>query len=254
MMVNKDLNDNIYTYNSAFELYKRTTQEKENIASIIRSYVPINSVTKVLDIGSAQGVVVKMVQPNLENITMIDIIDQDVAPCTYIKKPFEEIKSEELENKYDLVIASHVWGHFYHNHSAEKSLVKMCDALKDDGHLVIISNTNSGFFGELGIYIESILPESQINQFHELTEYTGEWYFKYINTNYRLNNVRELYFNTHVKMQDMNQLTDLCRIFFVNDDKEYTKKRDQIKNYLDTKLAFPEICIEQIALIMQVKK
>jgi 2-polyprenyl-3-methyl-5-hydroxy-6-metoxy-1,4-benzoquinol methylase len=245
----------IKTYDNAFELYKRTTQEKQNIAYIIKTYVDIKPEYKVLDIGSAQGMVVKMVQPNLENITMVDIIEQDVSPCKYIKKPFEEIDVVTIRDKYDVVIASHVWGHFYYNNSANESLIKMCDATKNDGYLVIVSNTNAGFFGELGKYVKKLLPKSQINQFHEFRKNSEEYCFIHFAGYVRsLWNCGCYHFNTNVRMENMDQLTDLCRIFFVNDDKEYTNKRDVIHHYLKTHLAFPELCIEQKALIVQVKK
>jgi len=243
------------TYADAFELYKQTTQEKQNIASIIKTYVNVLPEHKVLDVGSAQGTVVKMIQPNLENITMVDVIDQDVSPCTYIQKPFEKIDTNTLRNKYDLVIASHVWGHFYHNGSAKESLIKMCDATKDNGYLVIVSNTNSGFFGDLGKFVKRTLPESQINQFHEFRKTSENRCFIYFDDYRRsLSNCGCVYFNTYVKMNSMEQLTDLCRIFFVNDDEEYTKKRDIIHHYLKKRLPFPELCIEQKAYILQVQK
>ncbi len=253
MITNKESKKSgaLNTYDSAFELYKQVTPEKRKIASIIKKYVNVLPKHKVLDVGSAQGAVVKMVQPNLENITMVDIIDQDVSPCKYMKRPFQEIDPFELMGKYDLTIASHVWGHFYPGPSISESkpcyseINKMYYSLKLGGHLAIVYNTNTGFFGELGKFARTLMPYSQINRFDEKLLVDPFIEHK------RLKPKAEVYFNTVLQTKNMSELSDMCRIFFVNSDETFTTRRDMIKHYLDSNLYEPELVIEQKALILE---
>ena len=217
------------------------THEKEKIASFVKSAISIRPTDNVLDVGSSYGDLVRLIQPNTKNITMVDILDQEIKDANYIKQRFEECN---LNQQYDLVIASHVWGHFAHSQTSRRALEKVIRHTKNGGKIIITHNTNTGFFGYLGEYVKSLMPQSEINQFDEkLTKpYLDEAILKPVLAGY---------FNSVLTTETFEELANMCRVFFVNDEKIYEKNRKAIHCFLSGNLYSPELMIEQKMTIFE---
>ena len=96
-----------------YKIFKRITKEDDNLVSIISSEIPTN-VMHLLDIGGREGEVSSHFS-DLCNITIVDP-DEDLKVLIHPKINFinSSVQNVSLEQKrYDLIIASHVWGDLY---------------------------------------------------------------------------------------------------------------------------------------------
>src|SRR3989344_3336886 len=130
-----------------FEYFKRVTGEENKIIEIIKNNLPIEKYTSILEVGSNKGNISRALQPNQNNITLLDVENfQMPDEIKYIKERWEKAIIKE---KFEVIIASHVWGHFYHNKSTKKSFDKMINCLKSRGRLVLCYNINEGFLKKI---------------------------------------------------------------------------------------------------------
>lgn len=229
------MRSNYLTYERAFEKFKINSNEKTLLGNIISSQIDFKPSTTILDVGSFDGVIVKKLQPNHKNITLVDVIDHNEPVAKYIKKPFEEVV---LKSNYDVSIAMHVWGHFYKNNSSAVVLDKMIKHTNDC--VVVCYNTNSGFMEELINLVPNLTPESQ---------------FKLSDYNSIKNKISsEKNFSVDINADSFEDLTNLTRILFANNDDEYNSKFEIIKNFYQNNLYTPKLVVEQKMLFIGEKK
>ena len=212
-----------------FEKFKKITKEEEKILAIIKKEIKIDENTTILDIGSNKGVLSKAIQPNKKKITLIDIQEfNHEKEITFIKSAWE---SAEIKEKYDLILASHVWGHFGYTNTQEHSFKKMTECVKENGKIILVYNTNSQFMKSLIDYAHKTLQEFQYDYFNEqITKKLPK---------------KETIFSVTVKATTFTELTNLLQILLITENTEYTKQKGNIESFLKKTLTKPEFNIEQ---------
>src|ERR1700722_3291988 len=96
-----------------FHKFKNLTKEEFFIAQEIKKHAEIKDTDTILDIGCADGNLSKSLTKDSTNITFLDVNEFDFSPQEkFIHASFEEA---EIDDKYDIILSSHVWGHFYRN-------------------------------------------------------------------------------------------------------------------------------------------
>jgi len=180
-----------------FEKFKQITQEEEIIIEQINAYLPkLDPENTVLDIGCAGGAISHALQPNSQNITLIDIDEFDIkSNATFIKNTWEKA---ELDKVFDVIIASHVWGHFHHTNTTKKSFDKAAEHLTPNGKLILCYNTNKDFLGRIVEFANTTFNNFQFDIFDERLT-------KKLTT-------REVIFDVKLEARNFDELTDLLQV------------------------------------------
>ena len=216
-----------------FRLFKKITNEEVKIIDIINKNIKINSSTKILDIGSNSGLISKNLQSNKNNITLIDIDEFNTEPeIKFIKSSWE---NAIIENRFDLIIVSHVWGHFGYKGTQQESFSKMIKHKEKNGKIVLCYNTNSYFMSKLVDFSKKLFRDFQYDYFDED-----------IIRNY---NKKEIIFKVKLKTRNFSSLAELVKILIILDDDKYYKRR--VEEFLSSNLTKPEFEIEQKVIIIQ---
>lgn len=218
-----------------FEKFKNTTKEENRIIDLIKSEIPVHSNWKVLDIGSNKGTISHAIQSNSKNITLVDVENFDIKTgARFLKGTWENLNVDET---FDLIIASHVWGHFYHNGTTAFAFQKALDVLKRGGLLVLCYNTNSGIIGELIDLSKKLFSDFQYDIFDESLIHNLD--------------TKEFAFKVTLKETAFKNLTDLIQTLIIVPDQVYESKKSEIRKYFETHLPNPEFLIDQKIVVVK---
>ncbi|MCF7866403.1 class I SAM-dependent methyltransferase [Candidatus Woesearchaeota archaeon] len=216
------------------ENYNKISEEKQIIAEIIKNNIDMNNVKNILDIGSNTGEISQQIRSIGSKITFCDPITlpkTNYAEDIFVKEKFEDAKINE---KYDLILANHVWGHFWENTTTNQVLEKIFKHKKEDGRVIITYNTNKGYIDTLTKYIHTLVPESTFDNFKG-----------------RIFPEKKINFWTEIITPTFFELADLCRLFYTASDEEYNNKFFFIENFMEQTLYKPKLIIEQEMLIVK---
>jgi cyclopropane fatty-acyl-phospholipid synthase-like methyltransferase len=218
-----------------FDKFKKITREEFFIAEEIRKHLTIKDGDTILDVGCADGNLSKSLTTDSRNITFLDVNEFDFSPQEkFIKASFEEV---ELDEKYDFILSSHVWGHFYRNDTFEFCFKKAHELLKEDGTLIVAHNSNKDFIGNLIDLSKQLFAEVEFDVFED----------KYLeNVNYE-----EYYFDVDLKAETFRELAELVQVLLIVPDELYYAKIDTIIEFLESNLEKPEFPINQRLLVMK---
>lgn len=217
-----------------FFKFKEITREEFYISQEIKKYLNIEETDTILDVGCANGNLSKSLITNSTNITFLDVDEFNFSPQEeFIHSSFEEAR---INKKYDIVLSSHVWGHFHRNKTFDFCFNKACSLLKDAGNLVVVHNSNKGFIGELINFTEDLFQEVEFDIFHEniLTD----------------SDYQEYEFDVNLKVNTFRELAEMVQVLMIVPDKLYYSKIDQIIEFLKDNLKTPEFPIKQKLLII----
>lgn len=217
-----------------FNLFKEITEEEEKIVNLIKENVYVGPVTTVLDIGSNKGSISKSIQKDVSNITLVDVEDFDVSSeVKFVRGKWEELK---LDTQFDLVIASHVWGHFHHDKTTTIAFVKALKSVKPKGKLVLCYNSNNGVVGELVSLGKNLFKDFQYDIFDEgLVSHL---------------NKMEIPFSVSLRAKSFEELVNLIQVLLIVTDEEFELKKKHIENYLRSRLSVPEFEVWQKIVIV----
>ena len=130
-----------------YKLFKQVSREDDILISFLKSMkLPENPVT--LDVGGREGYISLAIGAP-ENITIIDP-DPTLKPIDKrVKLVTTTIEEYDLTKKYDLIIASHVWGDFGRDDTQKINFNRLLNALSKNGRLIICYNKNEGVMKKL---------------------------------------------------------------------------------------------------------
>jgi cyclopropane fatty-acyl-phospholipid synthase-like methyltransferase len=218
-----------------FYKFKNLTQEESFIAKEIKKYVDIKETDKILDIGCADGNLSRSLTKDSGNITFLDVNEFDFSPQEkFIHSSFEDA---EIDEKYDIILSSHVWGHFYRNNSFDFCFQKALDLLKETGKLIVVHNSNKDFTGKLIDLSKTLFKEVEFDVFIDDS----------------LKNVKyhESYFDVSLKAQTYRELAKLIQVLLIVPDDLYYAKIEEIIEFLEKNLEKPEFMINQRILVIE---
>jgi SAM-dependent methyltransferase len=218
-----------------FDKFKSVTGEEDIIINLIKSAVPMDIASEVLDIGSNNGKISHAIQPNSKNITLVDVEDFNIQTgASFLKGEWENI---EISKKFDVILASHVWGHFYHSGTMRVAFEKAWNSTKKGGRLVLCYNTNEGILGELVGMCKSIFPDFMYDVFDEslLKDFKK----------------KEIAFTILLKARSIEELVDLIHVLIIVPDEMYESNREKIKEYVQDKIPNLELEINQKIVIVE---
>ena len=217
-----------------FERFKQLTNEEVKIIDIIRKNTKIESNTKILEVGSNKGNISKSLQPKKQNITCIDINEIDFEPeINFIKNKWEDVKIKE---KFDIVIASHVWGHFHYSNTTSQALKKIILSKNKSGKIFLCFNTNEDFLSELIKLGKKLFKKFQFDYFDEkIIENLDK---------------EEINFSVELKTNTFQELTELMQVLLIAEE-EFEDKKEEITKFLKEKLEKPKFKINQKLIILK---
>ena len=170
-----------------------------------------------------------------KNITFLDVDEFNFSPQEkFIHSSFEDA---EIDEKYDFILTSHVWGHFYRNNTFDFCYKKCHDLLKDSGKLIVVHNSNNDFTGKLIEFSKTVFDQIEFDVFVD-TFLEGE-------------NYTEHYFDVHFKAPSFRELAELVQVLLVVPDAVYYEKIEEITNFLEKHLEKPEFPINQRLLVIE---
>lgn len=218
-----------------FNKFKKITREEFFIAEEIKKHVEIKSTDTILDVGCAGGDLSRSLIGDSRNITFLDVNEFDFSPQEkFIHSSFEDA---EIDEKYDFILTSHVWGHFYRNNSFSFCFKKAHDLLKNTGKLIVVHNSNKDFTGKLIDLSKNLFEEIEfdvfLNEFLEDTNYT------------------EHYFDVYFKAESFTELAELVQVLLVVPDEVYYEKIEEITKFLKENLEKPEFSINQKLVVIE---
>lgn len=218
-----------------FQKFKRVTQEEFFIAEEIKRHVQIQDTDTILDVGCAGGDLSRSLVRDSRCITFLDVNEFDFSPQEkFIHDSFEEA---EIDGKYDYVLTSHVWGHFYRNDTFEFCYKKAHELLRETGRLIVVHNSNKDFIGKLIDFSKSLFKEIEFDVF--LDGYLeGEDY-------------SEHYFDVDLKAESYQELAELVQVLLVVPDAVYYEKIEEMIRFLKQSLEKPEFLINQRLLVIE---
>jgi len=216
-------------YEQRYKKFKDTIKEEEEIISRINENLKINESSKILDIGGNNGKISQSVQRNSNNITIIDIKEINLeSEAKYIQNEWERVN---LKDKFDIILASHVWGCLGHKKSQKYSFDKMINYLEQDGKLVICYNTNNDFMKKVVKFSNETFENPMYDYFDE-DLIKGYWN-------------KEIKFSTPLKANSFKDLTELTHILSLCPDEEFEKEKSKIYFFLKDNLKKPKFDLEQ---------
>lgn len=217
-----------------FHKFKQVTREEFFIAEEIKKRVDISDTDTILDVGCADGNLSKSLTKNFANIVFLDVEEFDFSPQErFIRSSFEEV---ELDEKFDLILSSHVWGHFYRNNTFSFCFKKALDLLKQNGKLIIVHNSNKDFTGKLIEFAKILFDQIEFDVF--LDEFLE-------GVNYK-----ESYFDVSLSAETFGELAELVQVLLVVPDDMFYSKIDEMTEFLKMNLEKPEFLINQRLLII----
>ena len=220
-----------------FFKFKKITKEEFHISTQIKRFLKINNTDIILDIGCANGDLSRSLTQNSSNITFLDVDEFNFSPQEeFIHSSFEEAS---INKKYEIILSSHVWGHFHRNNTFDFCFNKAQSLLKNDGKLVVVHNSNEDFTGDLIGLTESLFKEVEFDVFHKsiLTDL----------------NYQEYNFDVNLKASNFRELAELVQVLMIVPDELYYSRIDQVNEFLEKKLKKPEFSIQQKLLIIDKK-
>lgn len=218
-----------------FHKFKQVTKEEFFIAEEIRKNVDIKDTDTILDIGCADGNLSKSLTQNTSNITFLDVDEFNFSPQEkFIRSSFEEV---ELGEKFDIVLSSHVWGHFYRNNTFDFCFKKALGLLKENGKLIIVHNSNKDFTGKLIEFSKTLFDQIEFDVF--LDEFLDGIEYK------------ESYFDVDLKAGTFKELAELVQVLLVVPDDIYYSKIEEMTKFLEVNLEEPEFPINQRLLVIE---
>lgn len=217
-----------------FKKFKKITKEEYFISKEIKKRAKINEEDTILDVGCADGNLSKSLVKTSKNITFLDVDEFDFSPQEkFIHSSFEKA---EIDEKYDYLLTSHVWGHFYRNKTFDFCFKKSLDLLKKSGKLIAIHNSNKDFMGKLIEFSKSLFEEMEFDVFLDS-------YLK--NRSYK-----EDYFDVKLKAKTYRELAELIQVLIIVPDELYYNKIEAIIKFLKKNLKKPEFNINQRIIII----
>ncbi|MGY4884048.1 MAG: class I SAM-dependent methyltransferase [Nanobdellota archaeon] len=220
-----------------FKKFKRITKEESVIAKEILKRVKIKEKNTILDVGCADGNLSRSLVKSSKNITFLDVNEFDFSPQEkFIHSSFEKARIKE---KYDYILTSHVWGHFYRNKSFSFCFNKAISLLKDNGKLIVIHNSNKDFTGKLIEFSKGLFKKMEFDVF--LEQYLDKITYK------------EDYFNVKLKAKSYRELAELIQVLIIVPDNLYYKNIDKMIKFLKENLKKPEFNINQRIIIINKK-
>jgi SAM-dependent methyltransferase len=220
-----------------FKKFKKITKEEYFIAKEIKKRTKIKENQTILDVGCADGKLSKSLVKSSKNITFLDVNEFDFSPQEkFIHSSFEKAKIKE---KYDYILTSHVWGHFYRNKSFNFCFNKAINILKKNGKLIIIHNSNKDFTGRLISFSKDIFKKMEFDVF--------------LDNSLKNINYKEDYFNIKLKARTYKKLAELIQVLIIVPDNLYYKNIKKIIEFLKKNLKKPEFQINQRIIIITKK-
>lgn len=220
-----------------FHKFKQITKEEFFIAEQIKKIINIKDADTILDVGCADGNLSKALTNNSSNITFLDVDEFDFSPQEkFIRSSFEEV---ELGEKFDFILSSHVWGHFYRNNTFDFCFNKALDLLKENGKLIVVHNSNKDFTGKLIEFSKMIFDQIEFDVF--LDEFLGDV------------NYTESYFDVSLKAETFKELAELVQVLLVVPDSVFYSKIEEMTLFLEASLEKPEFAINQRILVIERK-
>lgn len=221
-----------------FEKFKEKTKEENLIVENIKKLIDIKTNDTILDIGSSSGEISSSLQSNIEKITLVDIDE------TNIPKNFNFIKGEweklDIKEKFDIVLASHVWGHFFYTKTQRIAFEKAFNSVKRGGKLVLCYNSNDDIVRDIIIFLRTKKLEAQFDYFDE-SFLEGLDYV-------------EKKFEVYLDCSDFDELTDYMQVFFVMSDSDFNKTRNLFKSKLKDLLSSPNLIFSQKIVVIKKNK
>lgn len=218
-----------------FHKFKQITKEESFIAQEIKKSINIKDTDTMLDVGCADGNLSKSLTKNSKNITFLDVDEFDFSPQEkFIRSSFEEV---ELGEKFDLILSSHVWGHFYRNNTFDFCFNKALSLLKENGKLIVVHNSNKDFTGKLIEFSKTLFDRIEFDVF--LDEFLKGM------------NYTESYFDVNLKAETFRELAELVQVLLVVPDNVFYSKIEEMTHFLGTNLEKPEFPINQRLLVVE---
>jgi SAM-dependent methyltransferase len=143
----------------------------------------------------------------------------------------------ELGEKFDLILSSHVWGHFYRNNTFDFCFKKALDLLKENGKLIVVHNSNKDLTGKLIEFSKTLFDQIEFDVF--LDEFLE-------GVNYK-----ESYFDVNLKAETFRELAELAQVLLVVPDGVFYPKIEEMTKFLETNLEKPEFSINQRLLVIE---
>jgi cyclopropane fatty-acyl-phospholipid synthase-like methyltransferase len=220
-----------------FNKFKKITKEEFFIAQEIKKKEKINENHTLLDVGCANGDLSRSLVKSSKNITFLDVDEFDFSPQEkFIRASFEKVK---LKEKYDYILTSHVWGHFYRNRTSKFCFRKTKKLLKDSGKIIIVHNSNKDFMGELIEFSKKLFKKMEFDVYPDKLLKKVEY--------------KEDYFEVKLKAKTFRELAELIQVLIIVPDKIYYEKINKIEKFLKEHLKKPEFNINQRILIINKK-
>jgi hypothetical protein len=219
-----------------FKKFKLISNEDEVLVNLIKNNIAISKEAKILDIGGREGYIsLKLGKP--ENITVVDP-DPVVEPSKDTIFIREKIQNADLgSNKYDLILAAHVWGDFERENESKEVLEKLLGHLADGGYLAICYNSNNGFMSELLSYAKNTLSQMRYDYFEEDV--------------LRGKNFKKQTFTTPLNYESFEELGRACWMLFATAYDDISETGKKFIPFLEEHLAKPSFDLEQTLVVLQ---
>jgi SAM-dependent methyltransferase len=149
-----------------YKIFKLITLENRYLGKLLRDRYQLGNGDLVLDVGGRKGDIAL----ELQKPEYIHIIDPDptlILDFTPAQFWNERIQDVELEDKYKLIICSHVLGYLGTQNVQDEVFEQLTDALAPGGTLVLFFNRNTRYVGDLLEFSKEIGEDGHYDYFDE---------------------------------------------------------------------------------------
>ncbi len=221
-----------------FKKFKQISNEDKILVDLIKKNISLGNNHKILDVGGREGYI-SLALTSPDRITIVDPdpkIDISNLPIKLIR---EKIQNVSFEEKFDLIIASHVWGDFDREGVSRDVLKKLYHSLNIGGSLVIGFNSNTGYMKDLLLYAKESLK-------HMRYDYLPDG----VPADIPEQNIKKIDFTTPLQYESFEELGRGCWMLFATSDDDISETAKIFIPYLEKTLDKSAFELNQTLLIV----
>ncbi len=219
-----------------FKKFKKISDEDRVLVRLIKEHISPSKNSKILDVGGREGYIsLPFARP--ENITIVDPDPVPKAPpgIIYIQKNIQDV--DLGDQKFDLIITSHVWGDLQREEVAEQIIHKLYDNLALGGSLFLCYNSNTGFMTPLSEFAKKNLKQMRWDYFDE-------------NLLESFSNIKKINFITPVAYESFEEMGRFCWVLFATAEDDILETAKIFTPFLKENIDKPQFDLEQTLVII----
>ncbi|MBD3252607.1 methyltransferase domain-containing protein [Candidatus Pacearchaeota archaeon] len=205
-----------------YEKFIQSTDEKKVIISKISDILKNKPCESCLEIGlGTYPFFAEILSKNFEKYVVVEKQKQDFRLPERVELINNDWESVDLEEKFDVIIASHV---FYYFKNKKRAVEKMFSHLNEDGRIIFVVNGKTADYGPIKLAFAKMINKKYLFTYDEVYELIKN------------HKIREYTSPTEVNFDSFEDLFETLKLIFDNHEEEYKNNKEKLIDYFKRNL------------------